>query len=337
MVTNNISFLGQNIAQGSRLAELNALLGDLQRQVTTQKKSETLSGLGIDATPVQRLRADIGITSTYINNIDVGTIRIKNMTDAMQEVIKLGQNVMGSINIQVREGRVDLEQIKILARDGIAFMRDLMNTEVNGRYIFAGNDTSNEPYADLDLLNTNVSNEVANWLSGGQSVATALANIDGFTDSQMGYSATVGTAGSIFIRADTTVEIDYTVKADSDGFQRILRGLSMAANLELPDPSIDVGTLPEFHQILDHILSVTSSGITEMQNDQMGLGSKINLLDAMHERHLSDHNNLQNIVSKIEDVDTTEAIVKLQALSQQLTASYQVTRTVSQLALINFI
>lgn len=337
MATNNISFLGQNLAQGSRLAELNALLGDLQRQVTTQKKSETLAGLGIDATPVQRLRANIGITSTYINNIDVGTIRIKNMTDAMQEVIKLGQNLMGSINVQVREGRVDLEQIKTLARDGIAFMRDLMNTEVNGRYIFAGNDTSNEPYADLDLLNTNVSNELASWLSGGQSAATALSNIDGYSSSQMGYSATVTTAGSIFIRADTTVEIDYTVKADSDGFQNILRGLSLAANLDLPDPSIDVGTLPEFHDILDHILSVTSSGINDMQNDQMGLGSKINLLDAIHDRLQNDHTNFQNMVSKVEDVDTTEAIIKLQALQQQLTASYQVTRTVSELSLVNFI
>lgn len=337
MATNNISFLGQNLAQGSRLAELNALLGDLQRQVTTQKKSETLAGLGIDATPVQRLRANIGITSTYINNIGVGTIRIKNMTDAMQEVIKLGQNLMGSINVQVREGRVDLEQIKTLARDGIAFMRDLMNTEVNGRYIFAGNDTSNEPYADLDLLNTNVSNELASWLSGGQSAATALSNIDGYSSSQMGYSATVTTAGSIFIRADTTVEIDYTVKADSDGFQNILRGLSLAANLDLPDPSIDVGTLPEFHDILDHILSVTSSGINDMQNDQMGLGSKINLLDAIHDRLKNDHTNFQNMVSKVEDVDTTEAIIKLQALQQQLTASYQVTHTVSQLSLVNFI
>lgn len=337
MATNNISFLGQNLAQGGRLAELNALLGDLQRQVTTQKRSETLAGLGIDATPVQRLRANIGITSTYINNIDVGTIRIKNMTDAMQEVIKLGQNLMGSINVQVREGRVDLEQIKTLARDGIAFMRDLMNTEVNGRYIFAGNDTSNEPYADLDLLNTNVSNELASWLSGGQSVAATLSNIDGYSSSQMGYSATVTTAGSIFIRADTTVEIDYTVKADSDGFQNILRGLSLAANLDLPDPSIDVGTLPEFHEILDHILSVTSSGINDMQNDQMGLGSKINLLDAIHDRLKNDSTNFQNMVSKVEDVDTTEAIIKLQALQQQLTASYQVTHTVSQLSLINFI
>lgn len=329
--------MGQNIAQSGRLAELNTLLNDLQRQVTTQKKSETLSGLGIDASPVQRMRADISITQTYMDNIDVGTTRIKNMTDAMQQVINLGQNLMGSITIQVREGTVDLQQIKTLARDALSFMRDLMNTEINGRYIFSGNDTANAPHADLDLLNANTAAEIDNWLSGAQSSATALSNIDNFTSTQQGYSTTVGSAGASFIRADNTVEIDYTVKADSSGFQDILKGLAMAANLKIPNPATDVGTMPEFHSILDRIMSITSAGIKNVQDQQMGLGSKLTLITAIRDRHESDHTGFQNLVSKIEDVDTTTAIVQLQALQQQLTASYQVTHVVSQLSLINFI
>ena len=337
MSTSNVSFLGHNITQSARLAELNALMNDLQRQVTTQKRTETMSGLGSDVTPVQRLRADVSATQTYMDNIDMGTIRIKNMTEAMQEAIKIGQTLMGSINIQVREGTVDLQQIKILAQDALNFMGDLMNTEVNGRYIFSGNDTANAPMADLATLNNNTAAEINNWLSGAQTVATSLSNVDSFTTAQQGYSSTVGSAGPSFIRADTSVEIDYTVKADSSGFQSILKGLALAANLEIPNPAVDVGTLPEMHEILDHILSITSDGITDLQSQQMGLGSKLNLLDSINERHRNDHTSFQNLVSKIEDVDTTTAIIKLQALQQQLTASYQVTRTVSQLSLVNFL
>ena len=337
MSTNNVSFLGQNTLQSARLGELNSLLSDLQRQVTTQKKTDTMSGLGIDATPVQRLRANIGVTETYMNNIDVGTIRVKSMTDSMQQIINLGQNLMGSITVQVREGSIDLQQIKILAEDAISFMKDLMNTEVNGRYIFSGNDTANAPYTDLDLMNTNTATEINNWLSGAQPVATALANIDAFTTAQQGYSPTVGSAGPSFIRADDSVEIDYTIKADSAGFQAILKGLAMAANLQIPDPATDIGTLPELHDILDHILSITNDGVHSLQDEQMGLGSKLTLMDSIRERHQNDHTGFQNLVSKIEDVDTTSAIIQLQALQQQLTASYQVTKTVSQLSLINFI
>lgn len=56
--TSGLSFLSQSQTQIARLKQLNTTLVDLQRQLTTQKKHENLSGFGVAAQSVQQLRTD---------------------------------------------------------------------------------------------------------------------------------------------------------------------------------------------------------------------------------------------------------------------------------------
>ena len=331
------SFLERSLTQANRLKDLNTTLIDLQRQVTTQKKSETLSGLGLEAENIQRHRTEANQTQVYIDNIDTASSRINTMTDIMERVTELGQQLMGSIQTQVREGTVDIQQIHSIARNGLDFIQQMLNIEIGGRHLFAGTDTTNNPLADMATLNANFQTEVADWLSGAQTEAALESNVDAFLAGSLGYAPTLSSSGTVFARIHDNIDLDYTVRADSAGFQQVLKGLALAANLEIPDPSIDIGTMPEFHDILDKIIRVTSSGINEVRSDLSALGGKLNLMQSLKENHTRDIELLKSAIADVENADTTETVLKLQSVQQQLTASYEITRVVNQLSLINYI
>lgn len=337
MTTSSISFLARHNAQTQRLQDMRAQLADLQRQIATQKKTDTLSGHGSDATRVQRLRAERSQATSFIQNIDVVNTRATLMSDAMTQAAEIARQVLDGIALQTREGEVEISTINTIANENLKFLRDLLNTKEGDRYLFSGSDTANAPHDDLLGLNGNFQGEISDWLSGGQSLNQMLADMNGFTPADLGYASSLSTAGSVKAHVDFNLEVDYTVRADSQGFTDIMKGLALAANLDYPDPSVDVGTESEFHAALDEVNALLSSGVKAVETDAFNLNTKISFMQSVQDRHVQDEQTFTTLISGIEDVDTAEVISKLQALDNQLVASYETTSIVNQLSLVNFL
>ena len=60
-------------------------------------------------------------------------------------------------------------------------------------------------------------------------------------------------------------------------------------------------------------------------------------MKSIADRHETDMATLEGLTGNAENIDTTEAIAKLQSVQTQMTASYEITRIVSQLSLVNFL
>ena len=75
----------------------------------------------------------------------------------------------------------------------------------------------------------------------------------------------------------------------------------------------------------------------EVNDTNQQLASKFGLVKSIRENHVSDLNLNLTQVDKIENADPTTVLTSLQALQNQMTASYEVTRIVSQLSLLNFL
>lgn len=336
-ITTGVSFLGQSNAQMTRLSDLQKTLNDLQRQATTQKKNDTFSGFGFDAQSLQRYRMDKSRLDSYLSNIDTVSTRIDVMSKGMEKAADLGRQLLGSIQTQVREGTVDIETMKTLAKDALEFVRDIMNTQVDGRYLFSGASTSTEPLDSLNTVNTAIQAEVSNWLNGTITTAQMNANIEALTATGMGFNPALSSAGEIALRIDKTTEIDYTVLAIEDGFQDIVRALGFMANMELPDPATDVPTQTDFHDVLDQIQVMVKRGVDALDQRQTTVGSKFNLIKSIQETHEQDIALFDSAIAQKENVDLTEVVAKLQVLQTQMQVSYQVTSIVSQLSLVNYI
>ncbi len=337
-MTNGItSFLRQSQLQSQRTESLRTSFYDLQRQLSTGKKFDTFSGLEAEVSRIQRQRADVSKMDNFVNQIEKLETRIEVTSSALTQITETARTVIGSIRTQTTEGDVVIAEINDMATNSLSFIKDLINTEINGRYLFAGSAVSTKPLPDLETLNTNLGNELDDWLDGTNDSDQLLGNINGIANDDLGYANALASSGDVFARIDTDKEINYTVKGDNAGFQELLRGIGLLANISQPDQAVDVATDEEFHEILNEAVNLIYSGIEALDGDNYDLSNKASLINDVKERHISEQNIFLDAVIKTEEADLSEVVVSMQQIQTQLTASYESTSIIRQLSLVNFL
>ncbi|MBI1215037.1 MAG: hypothetical protein GC185_04360 [Alphaproteobacteria bacterium] len=333
---NPVSFLGQSTAQIGRLNDLSSTLADLERQLSTQKKSATLSGLGTAAQAVQNYHIDTTQVTGYLTNISTTTTRIKVMSQALTSAADEGRQMIQTLTLQGQNGTQDIGTINQLAKQALSFVTDLANTQLNGRYLFAGSDATTPPFADNTTLNNTFQTQVSDWLNGTQTTAQLTANVDALTTDELGLNTGLSASGNVTAHIDDNTDLDYTVKADTGGFQDLIRALGFAAQVTAPG-SADTPTSADLDTVVNKILTLTQAAVAKLDSSNASLGTKQGLMQVIQDKHTQDTDTLASLISDVEDPNTTEVVAKIQSLQTQLQASYQVTSIVSQLSLINYI
>lgn len=339
MSINNVSLLSQSTAQANRLKRLQDQLDVLQRQVSTQKKYDNFSGYGSQTMGLQRAHGIKVQLESYLSNISTVSDRMEMMNKSMSKITEVCNQMVTAIHLNGQNGAEGMASLKQKAQQNLAFIQDLINQQYDGRYIFAGANTTSPPLVDSSGLNSNFLNQVNSWLAGGGTTALFSAT-DGFSIANLGLAPGLPTAGNVTVHIDNSTDIDYTIKANDPGFTEILRSMAFLANMDYPDPvgpPPDVATEAEFATVMDHISTTLSSGIQSMNTATQQLASKFDLIKSMKESHQTDLGIMLQHIDKIENVDANEAIVSMQIIQTQLTAAYQVTKIVKDLTLVNYI
>ena len=340
MSTSGISFFSQTQTQVARLKQLNTTLADLTRQLTTQKKNETMSGFGVDSLAVQKLRTDKNSLNTYLVNIDTVSTRIQLMSDSMTQGAEAGRQLLESITTQIREGEVDMETVSAMARQQLGLMQDITNLEIDGRYLFAGSNTDVKPYPNGGNFDITMQGLVADWRSGAITNTQFMNAISAQTPADVGFDPALTSAGSVSAQIDKNNNLDYTSIASKNGFQQIMQALAIAANITTPpDPALSPPgpTKADFQAVLDQISTLARAGVEATDRSNANLGIKFSTLKSVQENHETDAATLDKLLIGKENVDTTEVVAQIQALQTQLTASYEVTNVVNNLSLVNFL
>lgn len=335
-MVNSISTAGQNLTRLNQLTDLRQRLNELERQIVSGKESDTFSGLGADAQRIQGLRADENELNSFIDGGKRALTRTQLMTTSMDNIDQAAIDVIAMFQLQVKEGDVEIGDINRVAGDRLDIIHDLMNSNSEGRYLFAGNDTASAPMASPSNLDSTVQGLVEDWMDGTLTTDQFLNDIQNLNNGQLGYAATLENAGNVSARIDETVEIDYTVKADDDGMRSIMIGAAVAKHLREPGPG-DVVTEEDFYEVFNEIPRIIRGGREDLEQDRFDVGTAYNIIDRTVEEHKVDASTLQGIVDDLENTDMTEAIVKLQTLQTQLTASFQTANVIQSLTLVNFI
>jgi flagellar hook-associated protein 3 FlgL len=275
--------------------------------------------------------------SSYSSNIDAAVQNITLMNDTMTRVMEMISNMASILQNQPRDVDFDAATVNQVAAQGLDFIADMANLEVNGRYLFAGTDSLTRPVADLNLLKANGLAELNAWMAGSSTTTTYINNVAAFTGTGLGLSATVSTAQNISVRVSNETEISYGAIADRSGFQEALRAFGVLANLRAPDPALDTPSDADFDTVVDNLLTVLRDAGTALQGTLAGMSGSLFLAKGIQEAHTQDLALYAKQIDKAENADTAEAIAMLQALQTQLTASYQMTSILSQLSLTNFL
>lgn len=337
--TPGLSFLGQTNTQIARLKQLNMSLTDLQRQLTTQRKYDNISGFGAEAYSVQKLRTDKAQISAFLTNTSNVETRLQVMSSSLQQASDSGRLMVDAVSSFYKFGATDVDTVRLVARQQLDLMRDVVNLEVDGRYMFSGSATDAEPFSNYGQADLNMQNLLSDWHAGTITTAQLIASFDALSDTDLGFNPALSSAGSVTTQIDKSLNIDYTSIATANGMKDVMRALALAANLT----AVDLSASPpgpaqaDLDAVIDHIVETLKSATNTTDRNNAQIGVHLATIQSVETQHLNDLGLFDKILIGKENVDTTEVVAKIQGLQTQLTASYEVTTLVSQLSLVRFI
>ncbi|WP_299347479.1 hypothetical protein [uncultured Maritalea sp.] len=151
MIINNSMFPAQFNYRS--IADMRSDLDVLQQQLSTGQKSQTLSGLGGDRVVDMTLRSRLSALDSYKQNVDMVNIRINFMSTTMSRV----DEIEGAARASAQQGTYEINGVNMTAAQYLAETRmteliDLMNSELNGRHLFGGNETEKNPVEQFDAV-----------------------------------------------------------------------------------------------------------------------------------------------------------------------------------------
>ncbi|HRC27601.1 MAG TPA: flagellin, partial [Alphaproteobacteria bacterium] len=262
-----------------------------------------------------------------------------------------------AITVQTQQGEIELNTIHEIAQSVYTFLVDLVNSKDGDRYLFSGSDTQTKPLVTTSLMTTYMDTRVDEWVNGTIDTDALIASYTDNTalvDATVGYAATLSNAGNVFVRADDTKDIDYTVLGNDPAIRDLIVTIGMTANLTgtLDEVTLDAGdplttvTAPgatakdqsdNFYRVFNQLAAAINTAVDNLDTIGYRLSGIQAQLDGIGKDHQEDRNNLMSVISNVEDADTTEAALKIKILSTQLEASYRVTALLSDLTLTKFI
>lgn len=367
LTQNRIDFYNQQIASGLK----GNTFGDF---------SPSDSRLSLDLRPV-------------IARIDVqqrGAAAAKARTEVMEVALRrmdeIAKSLENDLTFALGSTEFNMSTVNQRARQALDEIAALLNTQHQGRFLFAGAQTGTAPvsaaalqqFADFARVPPqDYAGNVAAYFNGLEAVglrrstagAPAAPPLFGATTFQVFDPAVTGAANdvavSVRLEDDVFTQLygvpSYTdngpagnspedvanrnqpqnLRADAFPFRQLMIGLAAAAGLTNPRnpdvPAADGLDRDAFRQLVEGARSRIKEAREGIALQTGILGNTAQKIEATRVRLEQTQNTLQKQLGQAEDVDVAQTISKLQLSQIQLQASFNVTSTLRQLTIVNFL
>ncbi|MBK3802460.1 flagellar biosynthesis protein FlgL [Azospirillum brasilense] len=274
-----------------------------QVQAATGEASVDYKGIAGDSGRLVNLESHYRRSERYVDEGEVVNGRIQTMHDAVGGMIDLANRVRSLVASLQGAGSGAADGIKSEAQALMTEFAGLLNTQQEGRYLFAGGRTDRAPVS-LDGLPAATSPSAAD---------TTYYKGDGSV--------------SYFQAADDLI-VQYGVTADDLAIEKALRSISLIANM--PTNPVDTALVDEASDLAD----AAADGLTVVQTT---LGSASATLERTIDRHLEQQLVLQTHVEDIRNIDLAEATTRLSQLQANLESTMSLMKILQQTNLNDFL
>lgn len=330
----SVSDIGTSISQRAILAFLRQQVNETQRMANTGKKSTTIAGLGPSgASDAILYRNKSKVLDAYTDNLNRAKTQFKVMDQSISSITNAARETLQYLRTQMQDTSPEAAIISDKAQGNLNVILQKLNTETGGRYVFAGDDLYNPPFADPAALDASISAEIPGWLAGTTPNAV-VTDARGIAGGALGYSATVLTSGNTSVRTGDSLDIDSTLRASEDGFSDVLRGMSIIANLPQPTTPAEQ---ENYWNVVNGVIQLLDQGTKKIDEYQGALGNKAKMVDDLIMEHSETQATFEIFLGSVEDVDMAESSTLFQSLQLQLEASYNMISMTRDLSLINFL
>jgi len=336
----NVSTLTQNEFLRSRILELQQRLIDTQAQVSSGKKSQVYSGLGFEAPTSVNLNNAKATTDTYLKSISTTTMRTNTIAQVLDRITDIASEMRASDLQAMTPGGLPTPTgsaaIKAQAMARLREVTSLLNTQIDGVYLFGGRATNAPPMTnagDLATAGTPLGDMAA--LNGGFPLTSTAsgdaryAAIDGLlTGNNSWYVGETGPGATLTARVDDGLDVDYGYAGEDPAFKQLLRGLYALATNDLTTATDD-----GWRRVAELATADFASAQRDIAGLSADLGVKQSGIKQIETRHNDFRLTLQLQLATIEDVDTAEALSRLSLQQNNLEVTFQVLASMKDLTL----
>ncbi len=302
-----VSDFGQSQLTLYYLANTQQRLFETQNSISSGKVAPNFAGLGADSSRYVNLQATVSRVDQYLKNAQIVDQRLAQMETINGQVFDIASKfktlLVNGLNAN-QAADLDLNQ---KATDLLNQVSGLLNSQLDGRYLFSGTATDTAP---VDV------------------------NAAGFVTPPGVYPGTADTAyyqgntTKLSARLDESFELSYGVTADNTAYEQLSRALRLAADATLA---------PQDQNRLEEALRVVNLAIQDIPNITGQIGSARAAIESIGSKHTDFKQFADKAIGDLANVDVARAVTLLTEDQTTLEASYQVVARLTQLSLANFL
>ena len=345
------------------IGSLQTQIGTLQEQTSTGAKSQSYAGLGTVSSQVLDLTATKSRAAAY----DQAISNTQGKAAVIQTVLSQIGSIVGTVStaalgLTATSSSSAVTSVAQQAKNAFTQVASLLNTQYGGQYLFSGADTANPPVPDAANVTSSglytqigaavgalatvpttpaLSTVIANTVATASSTSPATSIFSSFLNSP-GASAA---PAPVQVSDTQTVSLGVTANANVPGvtsdpsiggtgsaIKDILRGLAVVAN-----SSSAISSNPDFPALIQNATTTLASANTTLSEIGGSVGQTQATLTAAASASSSFQLVLSKQLSSLTDVDSATVISDLQAVTNQLEASYKVLSLTSSLHLASYL
>ncbi len=286
-------------------------INEQQIRLTTQQKSQDYLGIGDDASRLLTVESSLRRIDQFVKNNAFIDMRMETMLNSMDAVGDILKEVRTLVRDVLEDGTLegidknDFTEIKMDQLEGF------LNVKMNGRFLFSGTKTDTQPVNAGDLADA------------------PTFDADGVTTTAEPSFFYQGDDNQVKARMDEGVTLEYGVKANNEGFEKLIRAIRLVKSTDLTDARV----LDKFQ----HALNLLNESADKIGAVELNTGVKFQLLASTTLSLKDTMSILDGVVDEIERADTFEAVSILNQVQTQLEASYATAVRVSSLSLTRFL
>lgn len=277
-----------------------------QIRSSTGLNSTDYKGIASGSGRLVNLESHYKRLESYIDQGEVVNGRIQSMYDSVGGMADLTSRLSALITGLQGDNAAGVEGVVAEAGELMKEFAGLLNTQQEGRYLFAGGRTD-QPAVDIDsatyaAITTVPSSADTSYYQGDSTVAHYQA-------------------------ADDLI-LSYGVTADDPAFEQALRAFNLIANMS---------TSPVDTDVLDEATQLASDATDGLSIVQAKLGATSASLERTLDRHVDEQLVLQTHVDDIRSVDLAESTVRLSQLQASLEATMSLMKILEDTSLSQYL
>jgi flagellar hook-associated protein 3 FlgL len=296
-----VSTIAQYVLLQNSILTTQQRVFERQAQISSGQQSQSFAGIAKNAQRLVSFEALLNKSQEFIEQNTLIDSRAEIMDSSIAQMFDVASELKSRLIQRIDASTGTNGALAQEAQNMLDTVAGLLNTQINGRYLFAGSMTQTEP----------VPSPVPDPTTFGVADATYYQ----------------GDSVELTARASENIEVTYGIAGNRTGFQQLIGGLKAA----IRGDGLDSDTL------LNSAIALTGQAMDALNSYRNELGATLNVVARATEGHHDTRLYAESAIIDIENVDIPAAVAALSSDQIVLEASYLTITQLGRLSLTNYL